>query len=195
VDEKSAENLHARSTGGVGTASLEMVLESTITSVLQSQPSKSYLYVRFQSRTFRSSDPPGPRKLTAFLPPTWEQGHAGRLRVDVPWISLGSKPVDVYIEDVHLTAGKKHTLDEGTPAPEKKPVTDPTGSELKSPESTPAGDGSAVDGDPWHESFIFRLAANIRVEINGICTSIYLPDGGRYGVALTCPHVRSLLPH
>lgn len=115
--------------------------------------------------------------------------------MDVPWISLGSKPVDVYIEDVHLTAGKKHTLDEGTPATEKKPVTDPTGSELKSPESTPAGDGSAVDGDPWHESFIFRLAANIRVEINGICTSIYLPDGGRYGVALTCPHVRSLLPH
>ncbi|KAJ8907749.1 hypothetical protein NDN08_007855 [Rhodosorus marinus] len=153
-----------------------MVLESTISSVLQSQlkqwvkirGSDVSVGIRGGHLVLENAELNTESLNELSLPFKILSGQAGRLRVDVPWISLGSKPVDVYVEDIHLTAGKKPTTDEGPPSSEKKPVPEITGSELEASESTPTADDSAVEGDRWHESFVFRLAANIRVEVNGL---------------------------
>uniref|UniRef100_A0A7S0BFY4 Chorein N-terminal domain-containing protein n=1 Tax=Rhodosorus marinus TaxID=101924 RepID=A0A7S0BFY4_9RHOD len=150
-----------------------MVLESTISSVLQSQL-KQWVKIRGSDvgvgirgghLVLENAELNTESLNNLSLPFKILSGQASRLRVDVPWISLRSKPVEVYVEDVHLTAGKKPMTDEGPPCSEEKPVPDTTrsGSEV-----TPTSNESAVDGDRWHESFVFRLAANIRVEINGL---------------------------
>jgi len=124
------------------------------------------------------------------LPFQVHSGFAGRLRVDVPWSALSSSPITIYLEDVHIIAGRSSSAskshvrnpstghlsdnesDESEAALEdkkkdrrkKKCSNTDSGSNASTGDSSLQGGG---DQEKWHYNLAFRLAANVSIEING----------------------------
>ncbi|PXF44944.1 Vacuolar protein sorting-associated protein 13B [Gracilariopsis chorda] len=74
------------------------------------------------------------------------KGRAGRLRVNVPWSALTAAPVEVYLENVHLIAGPKHSYPHKPHPPSKRPT----------------------NTAHWHHTNVGRLLFNVSVEMFGI---------------------------
>ncbi|CAN8074843.1 unnamed protein product [Agarophyton chilense] len=79
------------------------------------------------------------------------EGRAGRLRVNVPWSALTDAPVQLYLENVHLIAGPKHSYPDPAAHPSKR-----------------SSKRSSASAPHWHQTNVGRLLFNVSVEMYGI---------------------------
>jgi len=95
------------------------------------------------------------------------KGRLGKLKAQIPWYALGSKPVQIYGENLYITA-KPYSADSNHSRKESVSVEDSKGTHKENSEPSGAED---VDEETskWYTTKLGRLGANVFVELYNIC--------------------------
>ncbi|GJD08202.1 Putative vacuolar protein sorting-associated protein 13F [Galdieria sulphuraria] len=107
----------------------------------------------------------------ANLPFCITSGRLGKLKAQIPWYALGSKPVEIYGENLYITA-KPHSMDKESKSNEEcNVVENPKGTQVEKLKSSELVGADEVDEETtkWYTTKLGRLGANVFLELYNIC--------------------------
>ncbi|GJQ12217.1 hypothetical protein GpartN1_g4008.t1 [Galdieria partita] len=156
-----------------------MVLEGTIASILTSLISRYAnakgsdvgLGIRGGYLSLENVDLKVDVLNEANLPFYITSGRLGKLKAQIPWYALGSKPVEIYGENLYITA-KPHSVDKERKASEESNVVERIKSaQVEVPKGSEPMAADEVDEETskWYTTKLGRLGANIFLEVYNIC--------------------------